>query len=477
MKFETVIGLEVHVELKSKTKLFCGCSTAFGAPANSNTCPGCLAHPGTLAYLNEEAFEFGAKAAMALNCTINKETKFERKHYFYPDLSKTYQTSQFEQPIGVNGYIDIDLPSGEKKRIRINRLHIEEDAGKLIHNDDGTSYVDYNRGGTPLAEIVSEADIRTPEEARLYLEKLKAIIQYCEVSDVRMEEGSLRCDANISIRPFGQEKFGTRAELKNMNSFRNVQRGLEYEEKRQAGVILEGGEVVQETRRYDDVTGKTYSMRGKGEAENYRYFPDPNTVKMVVDDAWIARVRATIPELPDQRKERYIKEYALTDYDASIITSAKDLSEYFEQTLEHCTDAKSVANWIQGDVLAYLNANNLDLKDIKMVPKQLGELIGLIEKGTISNKIAREIFPDVVRDGKDPAQIVKDKGLEQISDEGAIAEMVAKVIDANPQSVEDFKAGKDRAVGFLVGQIMKESKGKANPQLVNQLILAELAKR
>jgi aspartyl-tRNA(Asn)/glutamyl-tRNA(Gln) amidotransferase subunit B len=474
LNFETVVGLEVHIELHTNTKIFCGCSTAFGAPANSHTCPICLGHPGTLPVLNDQAFNYAVKASLALNCKINLESKFDRKNYFYPDLPKAFQTSQFDKPVGEHGYIEIDLPNGDKKRIGITRLHLEEDAGKLIHADDGSSLVDYNRGGTPLIEIVSEPDIRTPEEARLYLEKLKAIIQYCDVSDVKMEEGSLRCDANISIRPFGQEQFGTRAELKNMNSFRGVQKGLEYEEKRQAALIREGGKVVQETRRWDESAGKTFAMRSKEEAHDYRYFPEPDLVKMSIDQDFIDRLQAEIPELPDQRKERYISQYGLTAYDATIITAVRELADFFDQTMEHCQDAKSAANWIQGELLGYLNANNTDLQSISLTPANLGKMIGLIEAGTISTKIAKNVFQEMLSEGKDPHTIVKEKGLEQISDEGAILEIVNKVIAANPKSVEDFKAGKEQAVGFFVGQVMKETRGKANPQMVNKLIVDQL---
>lgn len=475
MKFETVIGLEVHVELHTNTKIFCGCSTAFGAPANSHTCPICLGHPGVLPVLNEQALNYAIKASLALNCTVNRESKFDRKNYFYPDLPKAYQVSQYDKPVGEHGYIDIDLPDGTRKRIGITRVHLEEDAGKLVHSADGNgSLVDYNRGGTPLIEIVSEPDMRSPEEARLYLEKLKAIIQYCGVSDVKMEEGSLRCDANISIRPFGQKEFGTRAELKNMNSFRGVQKGLEYEEKRQAAILLDGDKVVQETRRWDDNAGKTIAMRGKEEAHDYRYFPDPDLVKMVIDEQWIEQLRAEIPELPDKRQERYVQEYNLSAYDAGVITASRELADFFDQTMQHCKDAKGAANWIQGELLAYLNANNMSIKQIPLTPEHLGNMIGLMEAGTISSKIAKTVFQEMITSGKDPQTIVKEKGLEQISDQGAILEIVKKVIAANPKSVEDFQSGKEKAIGFLVGQVMKESRGKANPQLVNEMIVEQL---
>ncbi|MFC4812100.1 Asp-tRNA(Asn)/Glu-tRNA(Gln) amidotransferase subunit GatB [Paenibacillus sp. GCM10023250] len=473
-KYETVIGLEVHVELHTKSKIFCGCSTSFGAPPNSHTCPVCLGHPGVLPVLNRQALEFAMKAAMALNCRIADVSKFDRKNYFYPDSPKAYQISQYDKPVGEHGWIDIEV-NGQTKRIGITRLHLEEDAGKLTHIDGGFgSLVDFNRVGTPLVEIVSEPDLRSPEEAKAYLEKLKAIMQYCEVSDVKMEEGSLRCDANISIRPFGQQEFGTRAELKNMNSFRGVQRGLEYEEMRQADVLDSGGKVVQETRRWDETQGKTFTMRSKEEAHDYRYFPDPDLVQTHIDDEWKARVRASIPELPDARKARYTSEYGLPSYDADVITSTKKLADFFEESLKYTQDAKAVSNWIMGDLLGYLNAGGLELDDIKLTGQGLGEMIGLMEKGTISSKIAKTVFKSMLETGKLPQQIVEEQGLVQISDEGAIAEVVDRIVGANPQSVEDFKAGKEKAIGFLVGQVMKETKGKANPALVNKLLLARL---
>lgn len=472
--YETVIGLEVHVELHTNSKIFCGCSTGFGAPANTQTCPICLGHPGVLPVLNRTAVEYAMKAAMALNCEIGAVSKFDRKNYFYPDSPDAYQTSQYDQPIGQNGWIDIEV-NGETKRIRINRLHLEEDAGKLTHHDGGFgSLVDLNRAGMPLVEIVSEADIRSPEEAKAYLEKLKAIMQYCEVSDVKMEEGSLRCDANISLRPYGQEEFGIRAELKNMNSFRGVQRGLEYEEDRQAEILEDGGEVIQETRRWDDAQGRTLPMRGKEEAHDYRYFPDPDLVTLHIDDEWKERIRASIPELPDARKARYTQQYGLPSYDAEVITSSKKLADLFEESLEHTSDAKAVSNWVMGDLLGYLNQNGKEIDEVALTGHGLGEMIGLIEKGTISNKIAKTVFKEMLESGKAPQVIVEEKGLVQISDEGAIRAIVEQIVAKNPQSVEDYRAGKEKAIGFLVGQVMKETKGKANPGLVNELLLSVL---
>lgn len=470
-KYETVIGLEVHVELHTNSKIFCGCSTEFGAPPNTHTCPICLGHPGVLPVLNRQAVEYAIKAAMALNCTIGDISRFDRKNYFYPDSPKAYQISQNDQPIGLNGWIDIEV-DGKTKRIGITRLHLEEDAGKLTHVDGGyASLVDFNRVGTPLVEIVSEPDISSPEEAKAYLEKIRAIMQYCDVSDVKMEEGSLRCDANISLRPWGQKELGTKAELKNMNSFRGVQRGLEYEEYRQAETLDEGGVIVQETRRWDEAQGKTLSMRGKEQAHDYRYFPDPDLVTVRISDEWKEAVRATIPELPDARKARYTSEYGLPDYDAGVITASKPLADFFEDSLNYTKDAKSVANWIMGDLMGYLNANNLELSQVKVTGQGLGEMIGLIEKGTISSKIAKTVFKAMLETGKLPQAIVEEQGLVQISDEGAIKAIVEQVVAANPQSVEDYKAGKQKAIGFLVGQVMKESKGKANPALANQLLV------
>ncbi|MDI4647538.1 Asp-tRNA(Asn)/Glu-tRNA(Gln) amidotransferase subunit GatB [Cohnella hashimotonis] len=472
--YETVVGLEVHVELHTKTKIFCGCETSFGASPNSHTCPVCLGHPGVLPVLNRQAVEYAMKAAMAINCEIADWCKFDRKNYFYPDSPKAYQISQYDEPIGSNGWIDIEV-GGQTKRIGITRLHLEEDAGKLMHMDGGLgSLVDLNRVGTPLVEIVSEPDIRSPEEAKAYLEKLKAIMQYCDVSDVKMEEGSLRCDANVSIRPWGQEKFGTRTELKNMNSFRGVQRGLEYEVMRQSDVLDGGGKVVQETRRWDESQGKTFSMRSKEEAHDYRYFPDPDLVRVQIDADWKDRVRASIPELPDARQSRYTQEYGLPTYDAGVITSSMKLADFFEESLKYTDDAKASANWIMGDLLGYLNANNLEIQQVPITGQGLGEMIQLIAKGTISSKIAKTVFKAMLESGELPQQIVEEQGLVQISDEGAILAIVDRIVEANPQSVEDFRGGKDKAIGFLVGQIMKETKGKANPGLVNKLLMDRL---
>lgn len=472
--YETVIGLEVHVELKTDSKIFCGCPTEFGAPPNTHVCPICLAHPGVLPVLNEHALELAIKAASALNCAISPVTKFDRKNYFYPDSPKAYQISQFDQPVGLGGYIDIEV-EGETRRIGITRVHLEEDAGKSTHAADGShTLVDFNRVGVPLIEIVSEPDLRTPEEARLYLEKLRSIMQYCEVSDVKMEEGSLRCDANISLRPHGQEQLGTKVELKNMNSFRNVQRGLEYEEIRQARLLNEGGTIIQATLRWDDVKSETIIMRTKEEAHDYRYFPDPDLVEFVLDEPTIARIQATIPELPDQRRVRYVEKLGLPSYDADVLTASKIVSDYFEATLAYTDNAKAASNWIMGELMGHLNASGQEITDSCIQPEQLGKLLALIDKGTISTKIAKTIFEEMFEQGGDPEAIIQAKGLVQISDEGAIAGIVDEVIAANAQSVADYQAGKEKALGALVGQVMKATKGKANPQVVNKLILERL---
>ncbi|WP_096201802.1 Asp-tRNA(Asn)/Glu-tRNA(Gln) amidotransferase subunit GatB [Bacillus sp. FJAT-45350] len=477
MKFETVIGLEVHVELKTKSKIFCGCSTEFGAPPNTHTCPICLGHPGVLPVLNKQAVEYGMRASMALNCQIAEETVFDRKNYFYPDSPKAYQISQLDKPIGEHGSIEIEV-DGEKKTIGITRIHLEEDAGKLTHSEYGDySLVDFNRVGTPLIEIVSEPDLRSPEEAYAYLEKLKAILEYTEVSDCKMEQGSLRCDANISLRPVGQEEFGTKTELKNLNSFAHVKKGLAYEQIRQERELLEGQVLAQETRRWDDVKNETLLMRVKEGADDYRYFPDPDLVGTVIDEEWKERVRAEIPELPDQRKARYAGELGLSDYDAGVITASKALADFFEEALSHKAEPKQVANWVMGDMSAYLNANNKEIGEVPLTSESLAKMISLIEKGTISSKIAKTVFKELIENGGDPETIVKEKGLVQISDEGELLKIVNEALDNNPQSVTDFKEGKEKAVGFLVGQVMKATKGKANPPLVNKLIMQEIKKR
>lgn len=475
MHFETVIGLEVHVELKTDSKIFSPSPAHFGAEPNTNTNVIDLGYPGVLPVVNKRAVEWGMKAAMALNMTVARESKFDRKNYFYPDNPKAYQISQFDQPIGENGWIDIEV-NGETKRIGITRAHLEEDAGKLTHKN-GYSLVDLNRQGTPLIEIVSEPDIRTPEEAYAYLEKLRSIIQYIEVSDVKMEEGSMRCDANISIRPYGQDEFGTKTELKNLNSFTFVKKGLEYEEKRQEQVILSGGVINQETRRFDETTGTTKLMRVKEGSDDYRYFPEPDIVPMIISDEWMEEVRKTIPELPDARQRRYQEELGLPAYDAHVLTLTKEMSDMFEQTVDLGADPKLASNYLMVDVNAYLNKVQQELKDTALTAEGLAGMIKLITDGTISSKIAKKVFAELIEHGGDAAQIVKEKGLVQVSDSGQLLAWVNEALDNNPKSIEDYKNGRDRAIGFLVGQIMKASKGQANPQMINKMLLEEIAKR
>ena len=481
MNFETVIGLEVHVELKTNSKIFSPAPAHFGAEPNTNTTVIDLGYPGVLPVLNKSVVDFALKASLALNMEIEQETKFDRKNYFYPDNPKAYQISQFDKPIGKNGWIEIEIEGkdgqpGYKKKIGITRLHMEEDAGKLTHGN-GYSLVDFNRQGTPLVEIVSEPDIRTPDEAYAYLEKLKSIIQYTDVSDCKMEEGSLRCDANISIRPYGQEEFGTKTELKNLNSFNFVRKGLEHEEVRQAEVLRSGGVIEQETRRFDEKTGKTILMRIKEGTDDYRYFPEPDLVSLSISDEWIERVRQSIPELPDARKARYEAELGLTAYDASVLVVSKEISDFFDAMVAAGADAKLSANWLMGDVSAYLNAEGKELGDTALTPENLAGMVKLISDGTISSKIAKKVFTELVTNGGDAAKIVKEKGLVQISDPEVIRGFVTTVLDNDTKSVEDVKAGKDRAIKALLGQIMKASKGQANPQLTNEILLEEIAKR
>ncbi|WP_301109082.1 Asp-tRNA(Asn)/Glu-tRNA(Gln) amidotransferase subunit GatB [Sporosarcina sp.] len=476
MNFETIVGLEIHVELKTDTKIMSPAPSRFGAEPNKNIHVTDIAYPGVLPTLNKKAVEFGMKASMALNCDVAPVMNFDRKHYFYPDNPKAYQISQDKRPVGSNGWIEIEV-DGKKKKIRIERVHLEEDAGKLTHTENGHSYVDLNRQGTPLIEIVTEADVRSPEEAYAFLEKLKAIIQYTGVSDVRMEEGSLRCDANISLRPFGQEKFGTKTELKNLNSFNFIRRGIANEVARQEKILLSGGTIQQETRRYDEATGDTVLMRIKGSANDYRFINDPDLPEVHIEQEWMDRVRAEIPELPDARKARYVSELELPEYDAHVLTLTKEMSDFFDATVKAGADAKLASNWLMGDVSAYLNAESKELHDTPLTPENLAQLVKLITDGTISSKIAKKVFTDLVKNGGNPADIVKEKGLVQISDEGTLRTIITEILDSNEQSIEDFKNGKDRAVGFLVGQVMKATKGQANPPLVNKLLMEEIKKR
>lgn len=473
MAYEVVIGLEVHTELKTHSKIFCGCSTKFGADQNTNICPVCLGLPGVLPVLNAKVLEFAVRTGLALNCEILPFSKFDRKNYYYPDLPKNFQTSQFDLPIAVNGYLDIEV-DGSHKRIGITRVHMEEDAGKLVHAGTITkseyALVDYNRTGVPLLEIVSEPDIRSAEEAKAYLEKLKAILQYIDVSDCKMEEGSLRCDANISLRPVGASQFGTKAEIKNLNSFKAVHKGLEYEIERQAEVLDDGGRVIQETRSWDESRGLTVSLRSKEQAHDYRYFPEPDLVPIVVDPAWVEDIRNNLPELPDARQARLMKDYGLSSYDAGVITASRAMAEYFDAAVKVGAEAKAAANWLMGEMSKHLNVSGRPIESAPITPERLAGLIALQAKGTISGKIAKTVFEAMWDSGKDAETIVKEQGLVQISDEGEIIAVVEAVIAANPQSVADYQAGKERAIGFLVGQVMKQTKGRANPELANRLL-------
>ena len=476
MNLETIIGLEVHVELKTNSKIFSPAPAHFGAEPNTNTNIIDWGYPGVLPVMNESAVEFGMKAALALNCQVAKNMHFDRKNYFYPDNPKAYQISQFDEPIGHDGWIEIEV-AGKKKKIRIERVHLEEDAGKNMHGIGGYSYVDLNRQGTPLIEIVSEADMRSPEEAYAYLEALRSIIQFTGVSDVKMEEGSMRCDANISLRPYGQEKFGTKTELKNLNSLSFVKKGLAFEVQRQTKVLLSGGEIQQETRRYDEGTNKTVLMRVKEGSSDYRYFPEPDVPHFVIDDEWVEKMRASLPELPASRRTRYVSELGLPEYDAMVLTLSKEMSDFFEETLAKGADAKQASNWLMGEVSAYLNSEKLELAETKLTSDNLAGMIKLINDGTISSKIAKKVFRELITNGGDAKEVVEKKGLVQLSDPAQLLPLINDVLDQNEQSVNDFKNGKDRAVGFLVGQIMKATKGKANPGVVNKLLQAELAKR
>ena len=474
--YEIVIGLEVHSELSTKTKIFCSCPTEFGGDPNTHCCPICMAMPGTLPVLNKKVVEYAVKAGLATNCEIARISKNDRKHYFYPDLPKAYQISQFDMPLCEHGYIEIEV-NGEKKKIGLTRIHIEEDAGKLNHDDYGRgSLVDLNRAGVPLIEIVSEPDLRSSQEVELYLRKLKSILEYIEVSDCKMQEGSLRADVNVSVRKKGQKEFGTRTEMKNMNSFRSIVRAIDYESARQIEVLEEGGKIDQETLRWDDVSGKTFPMRDKEDAQDYRYFPDPDLVTIRISEEMKENIRKSLPEMPESRKKRYIEEFKLPEYDSNILISSKYFSDLFEGATKVCNNPKAVSNWIMTDITRILNAEEKEPKDIPFTAEQLGELVILIDKGTISSSIAKKVLEELFENPRKPEEIIKEKGWIQISDEGAIKEVVLKILEANPQSVADYKAGRDRALGFLVGQAMKETKGKANPQLLNKFFIEEMNK-
>ncbi len=475
MNYETVIGLEVHVELKTESKMFSPSAAHFGAEPNTNTNVIDFGYPGVLPKMNRRGIEFAIKAALALNCEINPVQHFDRKNYFYPDNPKAYQTTQLWQPIGENGWIEIEV-NGETKKIRIERLHLEEDAGKNIHGA-GDSLVDLNRQGTPLLEIVSEADMRSPEEAYAYLEKIREIIRFTGVSDVKMEEGSMRCDANISLRPYGQKEFGTKNELKNLNSFNYVRKGLAYEEKRQAQVLNAGGVIEQATRRYDENTGKTQLMRVKEGAADYRYFPEPDLPPFTVSDAWLEEIQASLPEMPADRRKRYVETFELPEYDAQILTQTLEMSDFFDATVKAGADPKQASNWLMGEVNAYMNDNEKDLDQIGLTPESLAEMIALIEDGTISSKQAKKVFKVLADKGGSAKEVVEAEGLVQLSDPAQLLPLITEILDNNQQSIDDYKAGKKKATGFLVGQIMKATKGQANPQVVNQLLTEELDKR
>jgi len=477
MEYEPVIGLEVHAQLLTRSKIFCGCSTAFGEEPNTLICPVCTGQPGSLPVLNRRAVEFAIRLGLATASRIAPYSLFARKNYFYPDLPKGYQISMYEHPLAVDGSIEINV-QGQKKKIKLIRIHMEEDAGKLKHGETpetaSFSYVDFNRTGVPLVEIVGGPDIRSPQEAGDYLRKLRALLQYLEICTGNMEEGSFRCDANVSVRPKGQKEFGTRTEVKNMNSFRHVEKALEYEIKRQIGVLEGGEEVVQETRLWDPNQGVTVSMRSKEEAHDYRYFPDPDLVPISIDEAWIEQIRGSLPELPDQKRERFIKEYQIPEYDAEILTSTKAMANYYEECIRLFPEAKTVSNWMMGDLLKELKRDEREIEQCPVTPKHLAEMLVLIKKGTISGKIAKDVFEEMYRTGDRPEKIVKDKGWVQILDEGEIEGVIRRVMEANPKLVEDYRKGKDKLFGFFVGEVMKATKGKANPKLLNELLKDKL---
>lgn len=478
MKYEAVIGLEIHCELKTKTKIFCGCATGFGAEQNTHVCPVCLGMPGVLPKVNKKVVEFGIKAGLATNCEINKYSKFDRKNYYYPDLPKNWQTSQYDLPIAEHGWVDIDV-DGQKKRIRLTRIHMEEDAGKLVHSgttikDSASSNVDYNRTGVPLLEIVSEPDMSSAEEARAYMEKIKSIMEYIDVSNCRMEEGNLRADINVSLRPVGTKELGTRTEMKNINSFKNLEDAINYEIERQTEVLEDGGHIIQETRTFDPARGITLSMRSKENAHDYRYMPEPDLPPIVTSDETIAKYKSELPELPDARRARLESEYGLSEYDAGIITSSRAMAEYFDAVVAEGADAKLAANWIMGDLAKNLNEAELDISKSPVEAKRLGQMIKLIMKDTISGKIAKKVFKEMWTNIDAPEKIVKDKGLVQITDTKAIEGIVDEVIAKNQKAVDDYKGGNKKAIGALVGQVMKASKGKANPQMVNKMLAEKL---
>ncbi|MDP4178119.1 MAG: Asp-tRNA(Asn)/Glu-tRNA(Gln) amidotransferase subunit GatB [Bacillota bacterium] len=476
MNYETIIGLEVHVELLTKTKIYCGCSTEFGGQANTHVCPICLGLPGSLPELNKKVVEYAIKAGLALNCSITKLSRMDRKNYFYPDCPKNYQITQDELPLCRDGFIEIELEDGTKKKIGIERIHIEEDAGKLLHTAAGT-LVDFNRSGVPLIEIVSKPDIRSPREATLYLEKLKSILSTLGVSDCKMEEGSLRCDGNISIRPEGTQKFGVKSEIKNMNSFKALEKALSYEYQRQVEAVNNNEKLLTETRRWDEASGVTLVMRNKEQANDYRYFPEGDMVTIKISDELIESIRKTIPEMMHEKCERFVRDYKIPEYDAGVLTLSTDMADFFESTAKLSNDAKSSSNWLMGDISRLMNEKALSVKSLKFTPNDLSELIKYINTGTISNNIGKIVIEEMFYTGKSPKEIIEEKGLIQNNDEGFIVEEVNKVLDSNQAAVENYKNGKTRITGFLVGLVLKATKGKANPQLVNKFMLEEINKR
>jgi aspartyl-tRNA(Asn)/glutamyl-tRNA(Gln) amidotransferase subunit B len=477
MEYEPVIGLEVHAQLLTQSKIFCGCSTSFGEEPNTLTCPVCTGQPGSLPVVNRKAVEFAIKLGLATSCRIAPYSLFARKNYFYPDLPKGYQISMYEYPLAEDGFIEM-ISQGKKKRVKIIRIHMEEDAGKLKHGEtpetESFSYVDFNRTGVPLVEIVSGPDIQSPQEAGDYLRKLRSILQYLEISSGNMEEGSFRCDANVSVRPKGQKEFGTRTELKNMNSFRHVEKALEYEIKRQIAILEDREEVIQETRLWDVNQGVTAPMRGKEEAHDYRYFPDPDLVPLQIAEKWVEEIRQSLPELPDDKKERFVKDYGIPEYDAEILTSTKAMANYYEECVRLFQEAKTVSNWMMGDLLRELKRDEREIDQCPVTPQHLAEMLLMVREGTISGKIAKDVFEEMYRTGEEPEKIVKDKRWTQIVDEAEIEKAVEVAMESNPKQVEDYQKGKEKLFGFFVGEVMKQTRGKANPKLVNELLKKKL---
>lgn len=477
MNFETTVGLEVHIEMQTNSKAYSPSPVQYGAEQNTNTNVIDWGYPGVLPEINKGALEFGMRAALALHCDITQDVGFDRKNYFYPDNPKAYQITQARTPIGTNGWLEIELEDGTKKKIGIREMHVEEDAGKNTHNPDGYSYVDLNRQGTPLIEIVAEPDISSADEAYAYLTKLRQVIQFTGISDVKMEEGSMRADVNVSIAPIGSDKLGVRTEMKNLNSFEHVRKGIQYEVKRQERLLMSGGEVEQETRRFDEPSGETILMRSKEEANDYRYFPEPDLPPIHISDDWIEEVRASIPEMPDKRRERYTQDWGIPTYDAGVLTQTKEMSDFYDATVAAGADPKLAANWLMGEVNAYLNSKQVELSDTALTPEHLATMIKLIEDETISSKIAKKVFKEIITNDTEPKAWVESKGMVQLSDPAKLQPIIDEVLDNNEQSIEDFKNGKDRAIGFLVGQIMKKTRGMANPKMVNKLLMASLKER